>query len=74
VARHWLTPAAVVTLNGERAHGGTIAGSGLMVADGMHYVNSGYDGVTVTPGNVLLAFAVHHKGKCTALSQPARPL
>jgi polyvinyl alcohol dehydrogenase (cytochrome) len=66
------TTAPVVTLNGERAHGGTIAGSAVMVADGMLYVNSGYGGITGAPGNVLLAFAVHHDRKRAARQQPAR--
>ncbi|MBS0580695.1 MAG: PQQ-binding-like beta-propeller repeat protein [Proteobacteria bacterium] len=52
------TSAEVTTVSGERAHGGTISGSGLMVAEGTVYVNSGYGGITGTPGNVLLALRV----------------
>jgi polyvinyl alcohol dehydrogenase (cytochrome) len=46
----------VATVSGELARGGTISGSGLMVADGTVFVNSGYGGISGSPGNVLLAF------------------
>jgi polyvinyl alcohol dehydrogenase (cytochrome) len=47
----------VPTVNGIRAHGGSMNGSGPVVADGMVFVNSGYSRLPVMPGNVLLAFA-----------------
>jgi polyvinyl alcohol dehydrogenase (cytochrome) len=50
------TTAPVATVSGELARGGTISGSGLMVADGTVFVNSGYGGISGSPGNVLLAF------------------
>ncbi|MBS0377159.1 MAG: PQQ-binding-like beta-propeller repeat protein [Proteobacteria bacterium] len=62
------TAATVTTLSGERAHGGTLSGSGLMVADGALFVNSGYGGITGTPGNVLLALRVPPHGRAA----PAR--
>jgi polyvinyl alcohol dehydrogenase (cytochrome) len=46
------------TVNGIRAHGGSINGSGPVVADGMVFANSGYSRLPVMPGNVLLAFSV----------------
>jgi polyvinyl alcohol dehydrogenase (cytochrome) len=48
-------------LNGERARGGSIAGAGPLVVDGMVYVNSGYGIYESSPGNVLLAFSVGGK-------------
>jgi polyvinyl alcohol dehydrogenase (cytochrome) len=47
----------VATVNGIRAHGGSMNGSGPVVADGMVFANSGYSRLPVMPGNVLLAFA-----------------
>jgi polyvinyl alcohol dehydrogenase (cytochrome) len=47
-----------LALNGESAKGGAVGGSGIMVAHGILYVNSGYRGA---PGNVLLAFAADSK-------------
>lgn len=47
----------VPTVNGIRAHGGSMNGSGPVVADGMVFANSGYSRLPVMPGNVLLAFA-----------------
>lgn len=44
------------TVNGIRAHGGSMNGSGPVVADGMVFVNSGYSRLPVMPGNILLAF------------------
>jgi polyvinyl alcohol dehydrogenase (cytochrome) len=44
------------TVNGIRAHGGSMNGSGPVVADGMVFANSGYSRLPVMPGNVLLAF------------------
>jgi polyvinyl alcohol dehydrogenase (cytochrome) len=45
------------TVNGIRAHGGSMNGSGPVVADGMVFANSGYSRLPVMPGNVLLAFS-----------------
>jgi polyvinyl alcohol dehydrogenase (cytochrome) len=45
------------TVNGIRAHGGSMNGSGPVVADGMLFANSGYSRLPVMPGNILLAFA-----------------
>jgi len=42
------------TVNGIPARGGSFASTGVTVADGMLYVNSGYSSM---PGNVLLAFS-----------------
>lgn len=50
------TLAAVDTVSGESAHGGSMSGGGPVVADGMLYVNSGYGIYFHMPGNVLLAF------------------
>jgi polyvinyl alcohol dehydrogenase (cytochrome) len=41
------------TVNGVAARGGSFAATGVVVVDGMVYVNSGYSSM---PGNVLLAF------------------
>jgi polyvinyl alcohol dehydrogenase (cytochrome) len=46
------------TVNGVRAHGGSMDGTGPIVADGMMYFNSGYGGLIGVPGNVLLAFGL----------------
>jgi polyvinyl alcohol dehydrogenase (cytochrome) len=46
------------TVNGIRAHGGSMNGSGPVVADGMVFANSGYSRLPVMPGNLLLAFSV----------------
>jgi polyvinyl alcohol dehydrogenase (cytochrome) len=45
------------TVNGIRAHGGSMNGSGPVVADGMVFVNAGYSRLPVMAGNVLLAFS-----------------
>jgi polyvinyl alcohol dehydrogenase (cytochrome) len=45
------------TVNGVKAHGGSIDGPGAVAAHGMVYVNSGYSRQNGMPGNVLLAFA-----------------
>lgn len=46
------------TVNGVKAHGGSIGSAGATVAGGMVFVNSGYTGFQGgVPGNVLLAFA-----------------
>jgi polyvinyl alcohol dehydrogenase (cytochrome) len=46
------------TVNGEDAKGGSLDGSGAVVAGGMVFVNSGYPRFGGVPGNVLLAFGV----------------
>ena len=46
------------TVNGVKAHGGSMSASGPVVADGMMYVDSGYGALGGMPGNVLLAFGV----------------
>jgi polyvinyl alcohol dehydrogenase (cytochrome) len=45
------------TVNGIKGHGGSMNGSGPVVADGMVFVNAGYSRLPVMAGNVLLAFA-----------------
>jgi polyvinyl alcohol dehydrogenase (cytochrome) len=45
------------TINGVKAHGGSLNAAGPTVAGGMLYVNSGYGALGGMPGNVLLAFA-----------------
>jgi len=50
----------VMTVNGETAHGGAIAGGhGPIAYKGMVYVASGYGFSGQAPGNVLLAFRAH---------------
>ncbi len=44
------------TVNGIKANGGALNGSGPVVANGMVLVNSGYDHFGSITGNVLLAF------------------
>jgi polyvinyl alcohol dehydrogenase (cytochrome) len=44
-----------MTINGDTTKGGAVSRNGIMIANGMIYVNSGYSSV---PGNVLLAFSV----------------
>jgi polyvinyl alcohol dehydrogenase (cytochrome) len=46
------------TVNGVKAHGGSMDGAGPVVVDGMLFVNSGYGGLLGVPGNVLLAFGL----------------
>src|SRR5579864_7035955 len=46
------------TVNGVKAHGGSMNGTGPVVAGGMLYSNSGYSRNPVMPGNVFLAFSV----------------
>lgn len=46
------------TINGIKAHGGSIGGPGPTVVGGMVYFGSGYSILGTTPGNVLLAFEV----------------
>jgi polyvinyl alcohol dehydrogenase (cytochrome) len=45
------------TVNGVKAHGGSINSVGPVIAGGMLYITSGYSG-NAMPGNVLLAFSV----------------
>ena len=45
-------------LNGQQANGGSIAGPGPLIVNGMVYINSGYGIYGSSPGNVLLAFSV----------------
>jgi len=46
------------TVNGVAAHGGSLDGQGVVVADGLVLVSSGYPRNGGMPGNVLLAFRV----------------
>ncbi len=46
------------SVNGVKAHGGSIDGPGPVVANGMLYVTAGNAGYVGTPGNVLLAFGL----------------
>lgn len=43
------------TVNGIKGRGGSFSSTGLVIVDGMLFVNSGYSSI---PGNVLLAFSV----------------
>ena len=45
------------TVNGAKAHGGSIDGPGAVVVNGMVFITSGYPRNGGVPGNVLLAFA-----------------
>lgn len=49
------------TVNGVKAHGGSLDGPGPVIAGGMLYVNSGYAFSGGVSGNVLLAFSVNGK-------------
>ncbi len=49
------------TVNGIKAHGGAMNGSGPTIAGGMLLSNAGYSRLPVIPGNVLLAFTVDGK-------------
>jgi polyvinyl alcohol dehydrogenase (cytochrome) len=46
------------TVNGVRAHGGSMIGPGPAIADGWLYVNSGYGSHAGRGGNVLLAYSI----------------
>src|SRR5262249_21904603 len=48
------------TVNGVKAHGGSINSMAPVIAGGMLYITSGYSG-TAMPGNALLAFSVDGK-------------
>jgi len=47
------------TVNGVKAHGGSMIGPGPAIAGGWLYVNSGYGSHAGRGGNVLLAFSAH---------------
>jgi len=49
------------TVNGVKAHGGSIDAPGAVISGGRLYVNSGYSFLGSAPGNVLLAFSVDGK-------------
>ena len=49
------------TINGVKARGGSINGTGPTIAGGMVYANAGYSRFPVMAGNVLLAFSVDGK-------------
>ena len=51
----------VKTVNGVKAHGGSMDSTGAIIAGGMVYQNSGYSRIPVMPGNVFLAFSVDGK-------------
>ena len=48
-------------VNGVKARGGSINGTGPTIAGGMVYANAGYSRFPVMAGNVLLAFSVDGK-------------
>ncbi len=47
------------TVDGVKAHGGSIDATGATIAGGMVYTNAGYSRIPVMPGNVLLAFSAN---------------
>ena len=49
------------TVNGVKAHGGSMNVAGATIADGMLFVDSGYNVLIGMPGNVLLALSVNGK-------------
>ena len=49
------------TVNGVKAHGGSMNWAGPAIADGMLFVNSGFNVFVGMPGNVLLALSVDGK-------------
>jgi polyvinyl alcohol dehydrogenase (cytochrome) len=49
------------TVNGVKGHGGSMNFAGPVLADGMLFVNSGYNVLIGMPGNVLLALSVDGK-------------
>ena len=49
------------TVNGVKAHGGSLNVAGATIADGMLFVDSGYNVLIGMPGNVLLALSVDGK-------------
>jgi len=50
------TEPSVATVNGVKAHGGSMSGSGPVVSGDMLLVLSGFTGTSGMPGNLLLAF------------------
>jgi polyvinyl alcohol dehydrogenase (cytochrome) len=50
------TEPTVATVNGVKAHGGSMSGSGPVVSGDMLFVLSGFTGTSGMPGNLLLAF------------------
>ena len=46
------------TVNGVKAHGGSLNATGPTIVDGMLYVNSGYGSHAARGGNVLLAYGL----------------
>jgi len=50
------TSAEIATVNGVKAHGGSMSGSGPTVSGNMVYVTSGFTVTAGMPGNLLLAF------------------
>ena len=53
------------TVNGVKAHGGSMDSAGPIVVDGMLYVSSGSVGLVGRQGNVLLAFGLPEGRKVT---------
>jgi polyvinyl alcohol dehydrogenase (cytochrome) len=49
------------TVNGVKAHGGSLNATGPVIAGGMLFVNSGYSQLMGMAGNVLLALSVDGK-------------
>lgn len=49
------------TVNGVKAHGGSMNATGPTIANGMMFLNSGYSQLTGMGGNVLLALSVDGK-------------
>jgi len=49
------------TVNGVKAHGGSLNATGPTIANGMMFVNSGYSQLTGMGGNVLLALTIDGK-------------
>jgi polyvinyl alcohol dehydrogenase (cytochrome) len=49
------------TVNGVKAHGGSLSATGPTIAGGMMFVNSGYSQLGGMGGNVLLALTVDGK-------------
>jgi polyvinyl alcohol dehydrogenase (cytochrome) len=51
----------IKTVNGIKAHGGSMDSTGATIAGGMVYQLSGYSRIPVMPGNAFLAFSVDGK-------------
>ncbi|HLJ46095.1 MAG TPA: PQQ-binding-like beta-propeller repeat protein [Bryobacteraceae bacterium] len=49
------------TVNGVKAHGGSLSATGPTIADGMLFVNSGYGALGGMAGNIMFAFSVEGK-------------